>query len=406
LKKALKIVAVLLGIAVLALAGFATYINADWPVKKPTGTIELKVEPTPARLQRGKALVGMRCALCHYDQETGGFTGHKMMDAPTEFGEMFSHNITAHPTKGLGRYTNGELAYLLRTGIERNGTFTGPLMASPFLGDEDLISIIAFLRSDDPWFKAQDVDDRQMKPGFLLKMLMHVAWKPAPVPTAPIPVPPLSDKVAYGRYVVHGLGDCFVCHSRSFKTLDPLHPEKSEGYMGGGNNLLDAAGNTIYGANLTMDATGLGSWTEDEFVHAVLHGVRKDGKILRYPMVIYNDLSEAEVRAVWAYLQTLPKIAYDVPRNWDAVKPPSTASEGEKLYYKYSCNSCHGTKGVGICDVRKASEHYPTDEKLSEFLHDAGKFVVDTKMPTWNGIIADSEFPAIISFIHKLEGKK
>jgi mono/diheme cytochrome c family protein len=404
-KKALKVLGALFGIVVLAVAGFATFIISDWPVKKPTGSIDIKVEATPARLARGKALVGMRCAGCHYDQETGGLTGHQMMDAPTEFGVMYSHNITQHPTKGLGRYTDGQLAYLLRTGIEKNGNFTGPLMASPFLGDEDLISIIAFLRSDDPWVKARDIDDKQMEPKFLLKMLMHVAWKPAPVPTKPIAVPEVKDAVAYGRYVVQGLGDCFVCHSNSFETLDPLRPEQSGGYLGGGNMLLDATGHKILGANLTMDATGLGGWTEDEFVRAVQRGVRKDGRILRYPMIIYNDLSEAEIRAVWAYLQTAPKIGNDVLRNWDSVKPPATATDGEKLYYKYACNSCHGEKGVGVCDVRKASQHYPTDEKLSEFLHDAGKFIVDTKMPTWAGIIAENEYASIISFIHKLEGK-
>jgi mono/diheme cytochrome c family protein len=404
-KKVFKALGILVLLAVVGIAGFALFIHLDWPVKKTAGTIDVKVEPTPARLARGKALVSMRCAGCHYDQETKALTGHQMVEAPKEFGPMYSHNITQHPQKGLGRYSDGELAYLLRTGIEKSGKFTGPLMASPFLADEDLISFIAFLRSDDPWVKAQDVDDRQMQPTFLLKMLMHVAWKSPPVPKQPTVVPDLKDQVAYGRYVVHGLGDCFVCHSKSFKTLDQLVPERSEGYMGGGNQLLDAGGNKIFGANLTLDATGLGGWTEAEFVRAVREGVRKDGRALRFPMVIFNELSEAEVRAVWAYLQTVPKIANDVPRGLEQTKPPATASEGEKLFHKYACPSCHGANGVGICDLRKASVHYPTDEKLSEFIHDAGKIVAGTKMPTWNGVIAESDYPAIIAYVHKLEGK-
>jgi mono/diheme cytochrome c family protein len=404
-KKALKALGAVLLLAVVAAGGFALFIHLDWPVKKPTGSIDIKVEPTPERLARGKALVSMRCAGCHYDQETKGLTGHQMVEAPKAFGPMYSHNITKHPEKGLGRYSDGELAYLLRTGIEKSGKFTGPLMASPFLADEDLISIIAFLRSDDPWVQAQDVDDRQMQPTFLLKMLMHVAWKSPPVPKQPIPVPDLKDEVAYGRYVAQGIGDCFVCHSRSFKTLDPLAPEKSEGYLGGGNQLLDAGGNKIYGANLTMDATGLGGWTKEEFVRAVRKGVRKDGRALRFPMVIFNELSEAEVGAVWAYLQTVPKIAYEVPRTLEPSTALATASDGEKLFHKYACPSCHGANGVGICDLRKASQHYPTDEKLSEFIHDAGRFVTNTKMPTWNGVIAESDYPAIIAFVHKLEGK-
>ena len=66
-------------------------------------------------------------------------------------------------------------------GIKRDGIFTGPFMQSPHLSDEDLISIIAFLRSDDPLTAPRDIDDRQMKVTFLTKLLLHVAWKPLPV---------------------------------------------------------------------------------------------------------------------------------------------------------------------------------------------------------------------------------
>lgn len=61
---------------------------------------------------------------------------------------------------------------------------------SPNLADEDLYSLIAFLRSDDPWLKARDVDDRQWQPTFLAKLLMHVAFKVTPpVPKQKIAVP-------------------------------------------------------------------------------------------------------------------------------------------------------------------------------------------------------------------------
>jgi mono/diheme cytochrome c family protein len=326
-----------------------------------------------------------------------------MMDTPHEFGTFYSHNITKHPEKGLGRYSDGELAYLLRTGVRKDGIFTGPMMASPFLSDEDLASIIAFLRSDDPWVKATDVEDKQSETAFLMRFLMHVAFKQVPLPKAPIPTPSLSDSVAYGRYVVHALGDCFVCHSESFKTLKQLEPEQSGGYLGGGNALKDAGGNTVYGSNLTLDPeTGIGKWSEEDFVYAVRTGIRKDGRALRYPMVPFGELSEAEVRAVWAYLKTVPVIKNPVPRAPDPPPAVAGAGDGARLYQKYACGSCHGPTGVGVCDLRNASKTYDTDDKLSAFIHDPSKFVPGTKMPTWGGVISEADYPALIAYVHAL----
>ena len=408
MKKALKIVGVLLGVVLLAAGGFATFIALDWPVKHPVKAPELKVEATPERLARGKLLVSVRCAGCHYNQQTGTLSGQQMMEAPKEFGPIFSHNITQHATKGIGRYTDGELLVLLRTGVRRDGYFTGPFMQSPYLADEDMSSIIAFLRSDDPSLAATDKDDRQWQPTFLAKILMHVAFKPMAMPAAKIEPPNPSDQIALGRYVAQAVGDCFVCHSADFKTLNSITPEKSGGYFGGGNGTLDASRNVVRSANLTMDPeTGIGKWSEEEFVRATRSGVRSDGRVLRFPMLAFSELSETEVKAVYAYLKTVPPIRHAVDRAFDVYPEMSpSASEGEKLYNKYACYSCHGKNGVGICDLRQASKKYDTNEKLSAFIHDPAKFVPGTKMPTWGELIPDAQFPSLIAHIHKLERER
>ena len=167
-------------LVVLLVAGgaFAAYVGWDFPVRYPTQKVDLKVESTPARVARGKGVALALCAGCHYDQKTGGLTGHHMVEAPDEFGELWSRNITGDPKDGIGSYTDGELAFLLRTGIDRNGVYPGPFMAHPHASDEDILSVIAFLRSDDPLVRAQPVPNRPSKPGFLVKLLNHVAWKP------------------------------------------------------------------------------------------------------------------------------------------------------------------------------------------------------------------------------------
>jgi mono/diheme cytochrome c family protein len=405
MKKALKVVGSIFGVVLLCVGAFALFVAFDWPVMKPVYAAELKVTSTPARVARGKQLVSIRCAGCHYDQKTDALTGVHMADAPKEFGSIYSHNITQHPTKGAGRYSDRELVYLLRTGIRRDGVFSGPFMQSPKLADEDMYSIIAFLRSDHPWVRPLDVDDRDWEPTFLAKVLMHVAFETVPMPKATVPVPDLADQVAYGRYVVDGMADCFACHSKDFKTMNVVEPEKSEGYLGGGNPTLDAEGKVVFSANLTMDAeTGIGKWSEDDFVRTVRTGIRPDGRALRYPMFAYPELSEAEVKAAFAYLETVPTIRNQVDRNFPNVEAIA-GSEGEKLYHKYACVSCHGESGQGICDLREASKLYETDEKLLAFLHDPSKFVPGTKMPTWSGIIAEREYAPLIAYVRDLEKK-
>jgi hypothetical protein len=88
-----------------------------------------------------------------------------------------------------------------------------------------------------------------------------------------------------------------------------MEPEKSEGYFGGGNKMLDRNLKPILTANLTMDEeTGLGVWTKEGFIKTVRFAVRLDGTPLRFPMRPYTYLTDEEIGAIWAYLQTLPKI--------------------------------------------------------------------------------------------------
>ncbi len=402
--KIVKILALVMVVVAVAVGAFAYDISGAWPVRAAAGSVEVKIERTPERIAQGKRLVSVRCASCHYDQKTKGLTGQRMLESPAEFGPMFSHNITQHPTKGIGRYTDGELVYLLRTGVRRDGIFTGPFMQSPHLADEDLYSIIAFLRSDDPWTAPQDVDDRNWQPSFLAKFLMNMVFKPGKVPTEKIIAPPATDKVAFGRYLAQGVADCYACHSKDFKTANFNEPEKSEGFFGGGNPLSDGSGNIVYTSNITMDPdTGIGKWSEADFVQTMRTGFRPDQRTMRYPMVPFAELTDAELSAIYAYLKTVPVLHHEVDRRWDAAPVAgASASAGEKLYNKYSCWSCHGTSGTGVCDLRHACEHYDTDDKLSAFIHEPAKFAENPKMPRWAGVIAEDEYAPLVAYLKSL----
>ena len=83
---------------------------------------------------------------------------------------------------------------------------------------------------------------------------------------------------------------------------------------------------TSYARNLTPDLeTGLGYYKENEIILALKSGKRLDGKPMLPPMPWQNiaALSDADMHALVAYLQSLPPVAHQVP---DAVPPGQTPS--------------------------------------------------------------------------------
>jgi mono/diheme cytochrome c family protein len=401
MKKLLKWLGLAVAVVVAVIAGVAAYVARTPIPHYPVVKVDFAVEVTPERVARGKRSVEMLCAACHMDSATGGLTGKRMPDLPAQFGEAWSRNITAHPVKGIGSWTNGEIAYLLRTGVARDGRYTPPWMVKlPNASDDDVRDIIAFLRSDDPLVQARDADNRDSRPSFLTKVLCRVAFKPFPYPAREIVAPPPGEQVAYGRYLVNGRLLCYSCHSADFATNDDLHPEKSPGYFAGGNAMPDLGGKLVHTANLTPDAeTGIGRWSAEEFRRALREGIRPDNRPLRYPMVPYRPLVDEEVDAIFAYLRTVPAI-----RN--RVLPPEayvvSGDRGKQVYYAYGCNGCHGDSGKGQYDLRKGPEKHPTDDELIAWIRHPERLRPGIAMPTWDGVIKEDEYAPLVDYVRSL----
>lgn len=298
------------------LIAFAVYVYSTDIPYYDVSTIEYVAQSSPKSIERGEKLTSMLCASCHLNRETGKLTGIKMIEAPPEFGEIYSQNITQDKTYGIGNWSDGELLYLLRTGIKKNGQYAPPYMAKlPKMADEDIDAIISFLRSDHEMVKADSTKDTPSKPSFLTKLLSRVAWKPFPMPKAKTYVPDSSNTTEFGKYLANNL-ECFSCHSADFKTNDFLKPESSKGYFGGGNKPLDEKGRVMLTPNLTPDKeTGIGNWSKEKFVKAVKYGIKEGEPALSYPMAPYSRLSDYEVGAIFEYLKTIPPIKNKVERS-------------------------------------------------------------------------------------------
>lgn len=155
-----------------------------------------------------------------------------------------------------------------------------------------------------------------------------------------------ADKIARGKYLVSTSG-CHDCHT-PFK-MGPNGPEPDMSHMLAGHPeglvmppapklpdgpwlVTSAATNTAwagpwgvsYTANLTPDAeTGMGKWTLKNFKDTIRTGRHMGrGRPVLPPMPIpaYNNFTDADLEAVYAYLQSIPAVKNRVPEP----TPPAT----------------------------------------------------------------------------------
>ncbi|MEZ4829868.1 MAG: cytochrome c [Bacteroidia bacterium] len=309
MKKILKIIGLTLG-GIIVLIVIAVGIVQLKPLPtyevKDTG---LKVEVTPERVHAGAVISASLCAVCHMAED--GTLGGRLMEEAEGFGKIYAANISQHKVYGIGEYTDGELFYLLRTGIKRDGHLALPMMfRSLIMSDEDIFSLIAFLRSDDPQVQPSENVIPAYQQTFLSRMLFNLAFKPLPWSGQPVVAPDKTDEIAYGKYLVQGRHVCFDCHSGGFETNDPINPENSVRYLGGGATFHDlSTGETIVMPNITPDPEhGIGDYSLEEFITAVKYGRNKEGRMLRFPMPPFAGVDSTDITAIYRYIQTVPPL--------------------------------------------------------------------------------------------------
>lgn len=315
MKKVLKIAGLMVGFIALVLAGLATWISTTALPAYEVTPIKVGISQDSHVLAQGQKIVENLCAYCHR-AEDGTLSGKRFSPEDSEFGVLYSGNLTHHPELGIGKYSDEELAFLIRTGIKRDGGYI-PMMGMALLSDEDLAATVSYLRSDQPSLESREIAlNSGNKYSFLAKALLKFGLiKPVPYAGDPIFAPSKSDKPAYGKYLATALYDCYGCHSASFETRDALNPENSPGYFAGGQ-LIEFYGQTpVTAANLTPHPeNGLGRWTFEQFKLAVKSGVRPGGEVLSTAMPRIPLLGDEEVEAIWSYLLTIPASQNKVDR--------------------------------------------------------------------------------------------
>lgn len=118
--------------------------------------------------------------------------------------------------------------------------------------------------------------------------------------------------VEYGRYLVYGPLHCASCHTP--KEQWPALAAGETPPLIGGYSITIPPG-TFYMPNLTPDPeTGIGERTDGELARVLRHGVRADGRVV-IPFMEFQELSDADLRAVISYLRSQEPVRHPVPEH-------------------------------------------------------------------------------------------
>lgn len=320
-KKILNSLLILVAIILVAVAGLLSYVKYGLP--KIAEAEDLKIEYTEERIQRGEYLAHnvMVCMDCHSRRDysrfgaplvekslgSGGELFGKQMGFP---GDFYAPNLTPYHLKD---WTDGELFRAITTGVSKDGRALFPVMPYQSYGTidkEDIYSVISYIRSLEPI----ENDVPLSKAEFPMNFIINTIPRQASFVTRPEE----ADMIAYGKYLFTSAA-CNDCHTRQEKG----EPVKGM-YLAGGFEFPFPDNTVVRSANITPDPeTGIGTWTEEEFVHrfkkysvsTFVAGAVGPGEFKTVmPWLFYTSMKESDLKAIWAYLKTVPPVNHKVEK--------------------------------------------------------------------------------------------
>jgi cytochrome c553 len=288
---------VALAITLLALAGLSggvvrlsdERLGRTWV----TPASKLDVPRDSASIERGRHLAEAiaQCGFCHGDDLSG-----KPLADDLWIGSLWGPNLT--PGRGgLSRdHSDEDLARAIRHGVTRSGRSLRLMPSDQLraLSDADLAALIAWVRSLPP----VDATTPESRAGPATRFALVAGLAPELLVAERIdhnesssPAPKPAPTASYGAYLVQ-VGICRVCHHDGLE--GGLHPLALPGEPPPSD--LRSSG-------------PLGGWSESEFLSTMRSGKTPEGRLLDaeyMPWPRYAQMSDTELRAIFAYLETVP----------------------------------------------------------------------------------------------------
>lgn len=273
-------------LVVLILAGAAVYA-----VSSARLGAEHEATPHPFGADSGDPANGEHlvatygCADCH-----GENLGGTMFLDGMPFARVAAPNLTSGRADGGLSDEQWELAVRHGIGTDGRGLFIMPSQEYVYLSDRDLGDIVAYVRTLPP--VTDELPQREFGPvGRTLVTLGRVRLAPALMhdDARHLPAPEKAPTQEFGYYLTRL---CTGCHGMDLAGGQPGDPEAPPA------------------PNLTP-AGNLGSWTFEQFEHAMRTGVTPDGRQLNpqyMPWTAIGNATDTELRAIWEYLAALESV--------------------------------------------------------------------------------------------------
>lgn len=110
-----------------------------------------------------------------------------------------------------------------------------------------------------------------------------------------------AEQVKRGEYLAIA-GDCISCHTDEKPGAKPYAGRRA---------LIVPPFGTFYAPNITPDKeTGIGKWTDKQFIEAMHNGINADGQNLYpvFPYVFFNRVTKKDLKDIKAYLNAIPAV--------------------------------------------------------------------------------------------------
>jgi mono/diheme cytochrome c family protein len=315
---------------------------------KPTGVPADFQAADP--LAHGKYLAeAADCEACHTAEGGKPFAGSRPFE--TEFGTLYSPNITPDRETGIGAWSDAEFLRAVHEGVGKDGKALYPAFpyaAYTYLTDEDVLAIKAYLFSLPP--EKNVAPENTLRSPYNKRGLMTI-WSKLYNPNKRFE--PLADKTPSwnrGAYLAEALGHCGDCHTPR-TALQALNNRKK--FAGG-----MAEGWRAY--NLSSDKeSGIGTWGQEDLEQYLKTGHTANrgsafGPMAQAVHLSFQKLTASDVSAIVEYVRSVPPVStpdLPAPKLEPAPEHPGGHAVAESnprghAIFASMCAGCHSWTGV------------------------------------------------------------
>jgi mono/diheme cytochrome c family protein len=398
----------------MAFADGAKVALNDYHGADPTGVPPALAQASP--VERGEYLAhAADCMVCHTTQGGAEYAGGLAFKLP--FGTLYSTNITPDKETGIGNYSDQDFLAAVHRGTRRDGARLYPAMpftSYTYMSDADALAIKAYLFSLAPVHAAAPANTLAFP--FNQRWAMNF-WSALFNADARFsPDTSKSPEWNRGAYLAEALAHCGECHTPRNLAFALDNRKKFAGAVTAGWRAF----------NISADkATGLGAWRDDDIIsylsigHAAGHGTAS-GPMGEAVDESFSQLAPQDIRALVAYLRTVPAVASpDLPATLAAAAPASHREGGGasdiqgKRVFEGACVSCHGWSGESAISPFATltgawAVNDPTATNVAQIVISGTRRHVPgaVSMPAFGSSHSDAEIAAVANYVTARFGSK